>query len=890
MEVITTHINADFDAMGSMIAARKLYPGALLVFPGSQERTLREYFIRSTVYIYGFKRLRDIDLEKVTRLILVDTRQSSRIGKFIDILNKPGLEVHVYDHHPDAEDDVRANVSVVKNFGSTVTLFSKLFLERGIEVSAEEATIMSLGVFEDTGSFTFKSTTPEDFEAAAFLLRCGADLNVVSDIVTQELTAEQIGLLNELILSAKNYNFHGVEVCLTTISVDKYVGDFAVLVHKLRDIENLDVVFALARMDDHVYLVARSRVPEVNVGAITSLFGGGGHATAASASIKDLTLVQAEEKLLEILREHIHPYPTAETLMTSPAVYTEPGVAIGDAELTMVRYNINAMPVLADGLLIGLITRQVLEKALFHGLTQRTVAEFMNTDVASVGPKASILEIQTHLVERHQRILPVVENGKVLGVITRRDLLDFMLDEHNDERRLYDETSLTHWPKRKSIQSVLSEQLPKNIIQMLRGFGVLAESLGFRAYAVGGFVRDLLLRRTNFDIDIVLEGDAIEFARAYAERHAIKVKLHKKFNTAMLVFPNRQTVDIASARFEYYQHPAALPIVEFSSLKMDLYRRDFTINTLAVALNPDDFGQLIDFFSGQRDIKEKIIRVLHNLSLIEDPTRILRAIRFEQRFGFKIGKQTASLIRNAVQMGLIQKLGGHRFLHEIKLILEEDDPVPAVRRMAEFAVMPALADAINFDKKMEELFGRLREVISWYRLSFLDEPLERWWVYLLGLFSNLAVQDVEAACTRLLLTVSQRERLLWTLENVGKLLKSFFPDVSNRKPSEVYRALLPFRPEELLFLMGKADKEFMRKAVSHYFHRYRNTQTELKGKDLKEMGIPPGPIYRQMLDELMDARLNKQVSNRSEEFRFLVSSRPELFSEQARSADWKNFC
>ena len=400
-------------------------------------------------------------------------------------------------------------------------------------------------------------------------------------------------------------------------------------------------------------------------------------------------------------------------------------------------------------------------------------------------------------------------------------------------------TSLSHWPKRKNIQSVLSEQLPKNIIQMLREFGVLAGSLGFRAYAVGGFVRDLLLRHTNFDIDIVLEGDAIGFARAFAEQHGIKVKLHKKFNTAMLVFPDGQTVDIASARFEYYQHPAALPIVESSSLKMDLYRRDFTINTLAIALNPDEFGQLIDFFSGQRDIKEKIVRILHNLSLIEDPTRILRAIRFEQRFGFRIGKQTAGLIRNAVHMGLIQKLGGRRFLHEIKLILEEDDPVPAFRRMAEFGVMPALAAAINFDRKMEDLFSRLREVISWYRLSFLDEPLERWWVYLLGLFSNLGEQDLRAACDRLHLTQNQRDRLLWLNENVGKLLKSFFQGVSSRKPSEIYRALLPFRPEELLFLMGKADKESTRRAVSHYFHRYRNVQTESQGKTPQGDGSSP---------------------------------------------------
>jgi len=889
MEVITTHINADFDAMGSMIAARKLYPDALLVFPGSQERTLREYFIRSTVFIYGFKRLRDIDIDKVTRLILVDTKQASRIGKFVEILQKPELEVHVYDHHPDAEDDVRSNLSVVRPFGSTVTLFTQLFRERGIEVSAEEATIMSLGVFEDTGSFTFSNTTPEDFEAAAYLLRSGADLNAVSDMITQELTAEQINLLNELIVSAKRYNFQGIEVCVTTVSIGKYVGDFAVLVHKLRDIESMDVVFALARMDDRVYLVARSRVPEVNVASIVSLFGGGGHATAASASIKDLTLIQAEARLLEILHSHIHPYPTAENLMTSPAVFTEPQVEIGEAELTMVHYNINAMPVLENGQLIGIITRQVLEKALFHGLTKQTVAEFMNMDVAVVGPDATLVEIQTPLVERHQRILPVVENGKVLGVITRRDLLDFMLSDNDAEGAVSDE-SLLHWSKRKNLQSVISEQLPRNITQMLREFGLLAEKLGFHAYAVGGFVRDLLMRSPNFDIDIVLEGDAIEFARAFSEQYHVKAKMHRKFNTAMLVFSNGQTVDVASARFEYYQRPAALPIVELSSLKLDLYRRDFTINTLALALNPGEFGQLIDFFSGQRDIKERTIRVLHNLSFIEDPTRILRAIRFEQRFGFRIGKQSAGLIRNAVRMGLIQKLGGRRFLHEIKLILEEENPVPALQRMAEFAVMPALAPPINFDRKMEELFARLRDVISWHRLSFLDEPLERWWVYLLGLFSNLSPLEVKDACARLLLSQNQCERLIWTHDNVGRLIKCFFQDVANRKPSEIYRALLPFRPEELLFLMGKAEGESTTKAVSHYFHRYRNLKSELKGKDLKAMGIPPGPIYRQVLDELLDARIDREVENRADEIRFLVSKHPQLFPEGVSEAEWKSSC
>jgi tRNA nucleotidyltransferase (CCA-adding enzyme) len=229
-------------------------------------------------------------------------------------------------------------------------------------------------------------------------------------------------------------------------------------------------------------------------------------------------------------------------------------------------------------------------------------------------------------------------------------------------------------------------------------------------------------------------------------------------------------------------------------------------------------------------------------------------------------------------MGLIQKLGGHRFFHEIQLILDEENPLPALRRMAEFSVMPALAPGMIFDRKMEELFTKLNQVISWYSLSSLDDPLDRRWVYLLGLFSNLTPEDVAEATSRLSLTAAQRDRMLWTYDNVTKLLRTFF-QTPDRKPSEIYRVLLPFKPEELLFLMGKAEKEETRRAVSHYFHRYRNVKTELKGRDLKEMGIPPGPIYRKLLDELLDARLNSEVTNRFDEFTLLQKIYPEFFAD-----------
>ncbi len=867
MEVITTHINADFDAMASMIAAKKLYPEAILVFPGSQEKTLRNFFVKSTMYLYDFRRLRDLDLDQVTRLILVDTRQLSRIGRFDEIVGRPGLEIHIFDHHPESEDDIQPQLLFHKPVGACVTILTELIRERQIEVTTEEATILSLGLYEDTGSFTFNSTTAEDFEAAAFLRRCGADLNFVADMVTPEMTPEQVTLLNDMIHSARTYSIHGIEVCVATVSIDRYVGDFAVLVHKFKDIHNLDVVFALARMDDRIYLVARSRIPEVNVGLVAAEFEGGGHATAASASIRDLTLIQVEDRLIEILRNSIKPFPSAKHLMTSPVISVEADTPIGEAAQIMVRYNINSMPVMENGAIIGLTNRQFLEKAVFHGLEQQGLREFVNPDFGTVGPYANLVEIQTYLVEHQQRILPVVEEGRPVGVITRRDLLNFLVTDRsatpqplNDRKN----ESPSHWPKRKSVMGLIGDQLPKDIIQILRGFGRLAHELQFRAYAVGGFVRDLLLRRSNLDIDIVVEGDGIEFAKAYAARQKVKVRSHKKFNTAVLIFPDGLRVDIATARYEYYQYPAALPVVEFGSLKMDLYRRDFTMNTLAIDLNPDHFGQLVDFFGGQRDIKEKAIRVLHNLSFVEDPTRILRALRFEQRFGFRIGKQTATLIRSAVRMGLIQKLGGYRLFHEIQLILKEDDPLPAVRRMAEYGVLPALSTTLRFDTRIEALYARLKESILWYQLSFLDEPLEMWWAYFLALFVGLPADELSKVAGRLDLNDALRGRLLWASRNVDDVLWGFF-QLPEYRPSDIYRALQPFRPEELLYMMAKTQRDEVRRAISHYFHRYRHVSTDLRGRDLKEMGIPPGAIYREILDDLLDARLNGEIMNRQEE-------------------------
>ncbi|MBW1796156.1 MAG: CBS domain-containing protein, partial [Deltaproteobacteria bacterium] len=446
LTVITTHVNADFDAFASMLAAQKLYPDALVVFPGSQEKSLRDFFVKSMVYMYNIVKIKDIDLNAVARLVLVDTRQASRIGKFASIVHRPGLEVHIYDHHPPMPDDLSGSVEVTQITGATVTVLTKILRRKKISITHEEATIMALGLYEDTGSFTFTSTTEDDYLAAAYLLSKGANLNVVSDIIIREMTPEQVSLLNEMIEGITHRTVNGVDVAVTSVSCDTYVADFALLIHKLRDIQNLDVIFALASMENRVYMIARSRLPEVDVGKIAMAFGGGGHPSAASATIRGQTLIQVEEKLFGILNQFINPERSG--------------------------YNVNVLVVMESDNLLGTISRQVIEKAIHHKLEDVPVREYMTINIDTVSPDATLSEIQEKIIGNKQRLLPVVENGRVVGVITRTDLLNILVTE---PARIPEFTvDSKEWKtnvRERRVAKFLRERLPEEIIELLMAVG-----------------------------------------------------------------------------------------------------------------------------------------------------------------------------------------------------------------------------------------------------------------------------------------------------------------------------------------------------------------------------------------------------------------------------------
>jgi tRNA nucleotidyltransferase (CCA-adding enzyme) len=869
MEVITTHINADFDALACMLAAKKLYPKAILVFPGSQEGSLRDFFVRSTIYVFEPERMKNVDLDRITHLILVDTRQRSRIGKFAQILNRPGVDIHIYDHHPPSSDDIKGSVEVVREVGAAITLLLEILRERGIEITPDEATVMMLGIYEDTGSLTFSSTTEDDFYAAAYLLSKGASLNMISDMVTKELTAEQVFLLNDLIQSATNYSIHGVDVVMATASADRYVGDIAILVHKLKDMENLDVLFALVRMEDRVHIIGRSRIEEVNVAEILLEFGGGGHATAASATVRDLTLIQCGEKLVRVLQETVKPGKSARDLMAFPVKTIQADKRLSEAGELLTRYNINVLPVMRGRKLAGLISRQVIEKASFHGLGDRPVGEYMSTEFSVADTTTPLSKIQRLIVGNNQRFLPVMEGEELVGAVTRTDVLRAIgedLATRSDSPFPVEAHKL--YARKKMITKLMEERLPARVQEILRELGKAADEMGCSVYAVGGFVRDLLLRNHNLDVDIVVEGDGIQFAEYVAERHPCKIRTNRRFGTAALRFSDNLKVDVATARLEYYDSPAALPTVELSSIKTDLYRRDFTINTLAIKLNGEWFGELVDFFGAQRDIKEKVIRVLHNLSFVEDPTRILRAIRFEQRFGFQLGKQTQNLIKNAVKMGFLDRLSGRRIFAELVLIINEEDPIPILRRMRDLGLLKVIHLTIPWDKETESLLENIKNVISWYDLLFLEEEFEKWRVYFYGLVDSLAENEVVDVCQRLSLSAKNREKITRGRAEVEKALKEMARRADSKRRvqrSEMYELLEPLSTEMKLFMMAKTTKRETKQWISLFFTTLQEQQPLLKGRDLIRLGVRPGPIMKEILADLLRARLDRRIKTRDDE-------------------------
>ncbi len=853
--VITCHVNADFDALASMIAASKLYPDSTLIFPGSQEKNLKNFFIQSATYLYNFKSFKDIDPSTVSRLVIVDTRQKSRVKHIAPLLDNPDIKIYLFDHHPDSDEDIPGHEETVKPWGSTTSIISDILIKKDVSLTDDEATILGLGIFEDTGCFTFKSTTSHDFDAASWLLDQGMDLNMVSDLINRDLSAEQVSILNSLLESATTHRINAIDVVVAEVSLEHYVGDFALLAHKLLDMENIRVLFAIGRMQDRVHIVARSRTTDVDVGRICSSMGGGGHSFAASATIKHKSLTQVKDELFGLLYSQINPQILVSHLMSSPSVVIEKNKTISQATEVMTRFGLKAIPVIEEenGLCVGILEHQIADKAVSHGLGKIPLKEYMITDFSTLDTRDDIYSVMEVIIGQRQRLIPIVEENSVIGVVTRTDLINNIIKE---PARI-PESLLPEKKRERNVKKIIKDRLPHDIFALLQRCGEFSRDMGFQLYIVGGFVRDILLDRDNLDVDLVVEGEGVTFARRLARELGGRVRAHHKFQTAVVILDNGQKIDVATARLEYYEHPAALPTVELSSIKMDLYRRDFSINALAVHLNPDNFGKLVDFFGGQRDIKDKVIRVLHSLSFVEDPTRIIRAIRFERRFAFRIGSQTEKLIKNAVDLNIFHKLSGSRIFHELKMIFEENNPLGCIARMEHFGLLRNIHPLLKLTPSINNILLETEKVINWFQLLYTEEEIQKWLLYLLGLLNTINDAQAKIIFNRFSISPKQEKGFFVLRGQIREAVAGLYQwQRKQGRPSDLYFILSPLSAEGLLFLMARSQKEDLRKKISYFITRLRNIQPQLSGKDLKKMGIEPGPVYGRILQGLKAARID----------------------------------
>ncbi len=872
MEVITTHSHADFDGLASMVAARKLFPEAKLVLAAGAQEAVRNFL---AVHDLDIVTLKDLDLSQITKLVLVDTQEPDRIGVLKSCMENPSVEVVVFDHHiePHTPCASYSKQSVIESVGATITLLVEQLRRRHTPITPFEATVMTLGLYEETGSFGFASTTSRDFEAGAFLIAAGADLNMVTETLRRPLDPDAVAMLNDLLEHSDVHYLEGRKVLVATSTVDHCHGEAAGVVHLLAELQGVDAVVVAVMMTDRVQVIGRSRRPEIDVGWIAREFGGGGHAVAAAATVKGRTLVEVKEQIVRLLTTQYRPTLLAQDVMTRPVKTIEIGTSVTEAGQQMTAYGLNVFPIVDEkGHYTGLVSRESIQKALFHRLGKIAVRDIMQTDAYVAQPDTPFHEIETAMIEHNQRCVPIIKDVKIIGVITRTDLLRTLHDDVLKVARMRtmhpNEADTEVGGPRRNVKGLLQSRLPHRLMALLEDAGQLADRRETPIFVVGGCVRDLLLGIENFDVDLVVEGDGIAFARALGEMWHARVKVHERFGTAVLLLADGFKLDVATARTEYYEYPTALPTVEHSSIKKDLYRRDFTINALAVRLNGKGFGDVLDYYGGQRDLNAKVIRVLHGLSFVEDPTRVFRAIRFETRFRFHLGKDTTALIAGAVKMNLFQRLSGHRLLEELKLLLAEREPKQAIMRSAELNLLKFIHPKLRWSDRLDILFAALEEAVDWYRLLYLDRKMDVWLVYMMGLLDVLPEPAVSNTLKRFPFSESESTRLKMARAGCRSVIRRLS---SKRpiKPADVYHLLSGRSDEMLLMLMAKSKGETIKRQVSAFLTTYQHVKSILTGRDLKAMGLKPGPQFKQILDRLLDAQLNGAVKTEAEERQFV---------------------
>jgi tRNA nucleotidyltransferase (CCA-adding enzyme) len=653
------------------------------------------------------------------------------------------------------------------------------------------------------------------------------------------LQEEERELLQHLLDAVEPVDAGGDEVLVAALRWPRYVEGVSNLAHKIVDLTDTKALVLLVEMEGRVFVVTRSRTDRIDAGAIAGVLGGGGHARAASAIVRgELDDVRARA-LAELVRTS-EETRRARDVMSRPARALAPDDTVREAMTLCQRHGQSGVFVAVDGKVVGSVSREDLDKALGHGLAHAPVRGIMSGRVVTASESSTLSELRSLVTAAEDGRVAVLRDETLVGIVTRADLLRALegMEPGAEERA-------------ESLARELRE------VTALRPLFDAVAALGERAegvYVVGGTIRDILLGEESFDVDLAVEGDAIAFARALSASLGGRVTPHEKFGTAVVQYGEGSRIDVVTTRTEFYDSPGALPTVERAGLREDLLRRDFTINAMAASLAASDFGRLVDPHGGRADLEARVLRVLHNLSFIDDPTRIFRAIRYEARYGLRLDEHSARLARGCIEMGLVGDLSSARLRDELVALLDDPGAVDGVLRLGALGADRAVHPHLRADEEAAALFARalaLRDELE------LDVPAWRLGLAVLG--RDLSSDEAYDWLERLKVRRRDVERIVGAITVSPRIVERLRAE--RLDPARVVVLADAYAPDAPLLALALEERPELRE----YFTRLRAVRLEIDGSDLAELGLPESPRVGEVLTELRRRKLNGGLDGRESE-------------------------
>jgi len=861
MILITSHPNTDFDGLASMVAASKLYENSVMYMPWTLSPVVKKFHTLFK-YRYSLSRDKDVDFNKIQSVVIVDAMPRVLPFGLKDVILNKKVKVCVYTHHPTDEKTDIPDAEVINiKYGACTTYFVEQLINKNVEINQDDALLFLLGIYSDTGNFLYPNTTPDDLKIASFLHGRQINNQLLVDLIQNNFETQQTQLLNRLLKNLQIYNIKGFRIIISFAKVKEYISQLSDITTQILAINGGDAIVTIAQMQNKIFLTARSKNEKINVKKLLDKYNGGGHRTAASAIVhikKGVSIKKIRDEIYRDLNECVEDKFRVRDIMSSPVRAVSPSLSMEEAYKICIRFNNNGLPVVKDGKLTGFITKQDIEKGILHKLGHIPVSGYMTKNVITISPDTHINEAQRLMLEKNIGHLPVVENGVLIGILTRTDVLSYLYEDNllKKERVVFKENDV-------NIKEIMEKQLLPEMYELIKKIGEYADEYKINAYLVGGLVRDIFLKQKDIDVDITVEGDGIKFAKFLADKFNGTFQGFERFKTGKVFLKNKKVIDVTSARAEFYEFPAALPEIEFTPVRYDLFRRDFTINAMAIKINKNEFGKFIDYFDGFNDLKNGIIRTLYNMSFIDDPTRILRAIRFEQRFNFNIEENTLRFIKETLRYNIFNNLPGERLRDELLLVFNEEKVFNILTRMQELGVIEKINNNLTIDEKTGKMFDRVAALINDPLFKNVDKDCIHFMIFM----RSLDAKSAEQLCADLKLKNKWKDAIVQLKQNETKVLKEL-SDIKSDK-SKIFMNLKKLKMEVLFYFALQDDDGVVLNNVKEFISTIKNIRVFLTGEDLKNFGIKQGPVYREILDKLLKEKIDGRIKTREQEINFV---------------------